>query len=121
MEEARKELNTYQTTLHVINSAIVKLGKLTKATKVYRGMSGMLLPESFRKPNEFLVAGGIEHAFMSTTLDRDVAFAYAKQADKASTILEIKMVRRGCGRRGRYAVSARKPSGRQRAIAVPRR
>ena len=36
--------NTYTTTLHTINSAVVKLGKLTKATKVYRGVAGGLLP-----------------------------------------------------------------------------
>ena len=32
--------NRYTTTLHVINSAVVKLGKLQKAEKVYRGMAG---------------------------------------------------------------------------------
>ena len=37
--------NLYTTTLHVINSAIVKLGQLTKAEKVYRGMSGGVLPK----------------------------------------------------------------------------
>ena len=87
--------------IDVINSAIVKLGKLTQAATVYRGLSNGVLPEEFWESNEFGVCGGIEYAFMSTTLDREVAFAYAKQADKASTILEIKMVRRGCGRRGR--------------------
>ena len=33
-EQAKTSLNTYTTTLHGINSAIIKLGKLTKATKV---------------------------------------------------------------------------------------
>jgi len=33
-EEAKGSLNKYTTTLHGINSAIIKLGKLTKATKV---------------------------------------------------------------------------------------
>ena len=37
--------NKYTTTLHSINSAIVKLGKLTKVTKVYRGLSGKGLPK----------------------------------------------------------------------------
>ena len=32
--------NKYTTTLHVINSGVVKLGKLTKAGTVYRGLSG---------------------------------------------------------------------------------
>ena len=33
-EQAKTSLNTYTTTLHGINSAIIKLGKLTVATKV---------------------------------------------------------------------------------------
>ena len=40
--------NKYTTTLHAINSAIVKLSKLTKATKVYRGLSGRGLPHRAR-------------------------------------------------------------------------
>ena len=35
-EQAKSSLNKYTTTLHGINSAIIKLGKLTKATKVPR-------------------------------------------------------------------------------------
>ena len=33
--------------MHVINSAIVKSSKLTKAAKVYRGVAGGRLPDSF--------------------------------------------------------------------------
>ena len=69
-EEAKRSLNKYTTTLHGINSAIIKISKLTKATKVYRGISGMALPKEFWKPNEFGVRGGVESAFMSTTLER---------------------------------------------------
>ena len=39
--------NVYATTIHVINSAIVKLGKLTQATKVYRGVSGPFAPSTW--------------------------------------------------------------------------
>ena len=38
--------NLYTTTLHVINSAVVKLSQLTHIGKVYRGVSGYL-PSSF--------------------------------------------------------------------------
>ena len=61
------EGNPYTTTLHTINSAIIKLGKLTPACKVYRGISGGVLPEQFRKPNKQNVCGGVEFSFMSTT------------------------------------------------------
>ena len=37
--------NVYSTTLHVINSAIIKLSKLTEATTVYRGLSSRRLPK----------------------------------------------------------------------------
>mgnify|MGYP004105517425 FL=1 len=62
--EAFKSCNTYTTTLHVINSGIVKTSKLTYAGKVYRGMSGMALPEEFWTANDHGVRGGIEAAFM---------------------------------------------------------
>ena len=52
--------NRYTTTLHVINSAIVKLGQLTQASTVYRGISGGVLPDEFWEANEYGVCGGIE-------------------------------------------------------------
>ena len=52
--------NKYTTTLHIINSAIVKLGKLMPAQKVYRGIAGGLLPDNFWHQNEFNVRGGVE-------------------------------------------------------------
>eukprot|EP00966_Prymnesium_polylepis_P046550 1078766-Prymnesium_polylepis.1 len=52
--------NTYTTTMHVINSVIVKSSKLTKARKVYRGVGGGVLPSSFWQANEQGVKGGIE-------------------------------------------------------------
>ena len=59
--------NRYTTTLHVINSAVVKLGKLQKAEKVYRGMAGGVLPEQFWTASEQNVKGGCEYGFLSTT------------------------------------------------------
>jgi len=69
--------NRYVTTLHVINSSVVKLGKLMKATKVYRGIAGGVLPDAFWEPDEFDVCGGCEFGFMSCTTDRAVALEYA--------------------------------------------
>ena len=57
--------NRYTTTLHAMNSTVVKLSKLTTAEKkVYRGVSGGRLPEACRVPNEFGVKGGVEAGFM---------------------------------------------------------
>ena len=85
------EGNPYTTTLHTINSAIIKLGKLTPACKVYRGISGGVLPEQFRKPNKQNVCGGVEFSFMSTTTNREVAAHYAAGGGKAGLLFEIQM------------------------------
>jgi hypothetical protein len=70
---------------------IVKSSKLTKATKVYRGIVGGLLPETFWTANEQGIKGGIESAFMSTTFDRDVAMHYAQQPGKPALVFEMQM------------------------------
>lgn len=102
-EKAKKEVNLYTTTLHVLNSCIVKMGKLTEATTLYRGMSGRLFldtpiapyarpygssrpylphmagmsgrvfPDKFWTKNPYGVKGGVEFAFMSCTPKRSVA------------------------------------------------
>ena len=69
--------NTYTTTLHVINSAIIKLSKLTVAAKVYRGVSGGMLPEACRRKNQYGFKGGVEGGFMSTTTNKATALFYA--------------------------------------------
>ena len=97
-EQAKASLNKYITTLHGINSAVIKLSKLTTAKRVYRGISGMALPEEFWKANDFGVKGGVENAFMSTTLERDVAMGYAAgDASRTGIVIEAQqgMVNRG--------------------------
>ena len=79
------------TTLHMINSAVVKLSKLTRASKCWRGIAGGLLPEAFWHPNTYGVAGGVEFGFMSTTCQREVALQYASQGG-AGVVLEIQQV-----------------------------
>jgi len=71
----------------VINAAFAKLSKLMTAQKVYRAPGGTL-PGSFWERDEFGVCGGVEFAFMSTTLKHDVAFEYASRS-KAGIIFEI--------------------------------
>ena len=53
----------------------------------------MVLPEHFLTPNRFGVKGGIESAFMSTTLDERVAKAYAAGdgSGKAGFVFVIQM------------------------------
>ena len=83
----------YATTIHAINSAVIKLSKLTVATPVFRGVAGMRLPAEFFAKNADGVAGGVEYGFSSTTRKRGTAAFYAKvgQAEHASTLLESQM------------------------------
>jgi len=97
-EEALRSLNKYTTTVHGINSAVIKLGKLTKARKVYRGVAGMALPVQFWQANAFDVKGGVEPAFMSTTLEQSVAMGYA--AGDGSRMGLVIQVRQGMVNRG---------------------
>lgn len=82
--------NNYTTTIHVISSGILKLSKIERAGKVYRGLSGLKLPDEMIKANTEGVRGGVECSFLSSTRDRRVATAYAAGAS-AGIILEINM------------------------------
>ena len=87
-----KTKGSFVTTLHAINSGILKLSKLTKAATVYRGVAGGVLPKQFWSPNEHGVMGGIELGFMSTTTQREVALKYMRQSGKAAKmVFEIRM------------------------------
>ena len=79
--------NRYTTTIHIINSCVIKLGKIMKAVTVYRGLKGGRLPQQFmQKDPDTNVAGGVEYAFMSTTRRREVAMSYA--AGGVGTVLD---------------------------------
>ena len=76
---------------------IIKASKLTKAARVYRGVSGGVLPESFWMPNKQGARGGVERAFVSTSHKRSEAMWYAT-TNRASMLFEIQMgmTDRGC-------------------------
>ena len=99
-DEARQKLSwtlaptKYATTIHAINSCIVKLSALTVAETAYRGVAGMRMPQSFfEKDPKTNLAGGVEYGFSSTTRKRETAIFYAKadKAEVASTVLEAQM------------------------------
>ena len=50
----------YATTIHAINSAIIKLSQLTKAATVFRGLAGLRLPQNFFVKNKDGIAGGVD-------------------------------------------------------------
>ncbi len=80
--------------MHVINSVIVKVSKLTEAATVYRGVpAGGKLPDQFWTKNQHHVRGGIEEAFLSFSLDKEVAIAYSagKDSNRPGIIFEVEM------------------------------
>ncbi|KAL1510688.1 hypothetical protein AB1Y20_006983 [Prymnesium parvum] len=79
--------NLYTTTLHLIDSAITKLGKIKTVDTLYRAPGGAL-PSLFLSRNEFNVSGGVELAFMSCTNSREVALDYAVTS-KAAVLFQI--------------------------------
>ena len=81
--------NVYATTIHAINSLIIKVSKLTIAGKVYRGFCYAKLPDSFWTRNSEGVRCGIEYGFSSTTTERSVAVHYG--TGPAGTIFESQM------------------------------
>ena len=104
MLKLAKELtrgNSYTTTIHAINSCVIKLSKLTKAGKVWRGIKDAKLPPEFWVPNAMGIKGGIEFGFSSTTTDRAQAMHYAQGGEgmggkqgggtAAMTIFEMQM------------------------------
>jgi hypothetical protein len=70
--------NLYTTTLHVINSSVIKLGKLHRAQPVYRGIARRTLQKHLmRKDEQTNTRGGIEFGFMSCSKIRHEAERYS--------------------------------------------
>jgi HEAT repeat protein len=93
--DERKIQHPFVTTLHVLNSAILKVAKVQQVEKVYRGIGGGVLPESFIRSDKMGVRGGIELGFMSTTRNREVAMDYAGACsaggERPSVVFELQM------------------------------
>eukprot|EP01051_Picozoa_sp_SAG22_P005799 SAG22_NODE_357_length_11761_cov_2.572115_6_plen_1079_part_00 len=83
----------FVTTIHSVNSGILKCSRLQPACKIYRGISGMHLPDSFLDKNAYNVQGGVEYGFMSCTTDINIAITYAAGGEQhnASTLMEADM------------------------------
>ena len=71
--------NLYATTLHAINAALIAMMRLGTDAVVYRGLSGGKMPEAFDTADSATgLRGGVETGCMSTTVDENVAMAYAR-------------------------------------------
>jgi hypothetical protein len=75
--------NRYVTTIHLINSAVLKLARLSAlSTRVYRGIRGNCFKSGDGSASGGLIGcGGVEYGFMSTTLEAEVARRFAGVGD----------------------------------------
>ena len=69
--------NGYVTTVHCINSAIVKMSKLTLGATLWRGYSGVGLSDALLQPDAMGFRGGVDSGFQSWTKGKEVSFQYA--------------------------------------------
>ena len=88
--------NNYVSTIHAINSCVIKLSKLTVAGKVWRGVCYGKLPDRFWTPSSEGICGGVEYGFQSTTRSYEQALHYAMgcgwaASDDATTLFELSM------------------------------
>ena len=77
---------------------MIKLSKLGKVGKLYRGTQKGILPERFWKKDKSGVKGGIEWGFLSCSTDVEVAKQYVQGGNCiAATIFEMQtgMIDRG--------------------------
>jgi len=75
---AKKE-HQYTTTIHAIASAVKKVARITPVPQggnVYRGMSGVRLPDTLQVLDEYGCRGGVELGFMSTSTSKEQALKY---------------------------------------------
>ena len=89
------EGNRYETTIFCIISGLIKLSKVSPIPanrRLYRGLGGMKLPESFWKQRKGEFQGGVELGLLSTTANRDIALQYSGAGDgKLATIFEVEI------------------------------
>ena len=80
--------NKYTNTVYACSSLLRKFSQIShipKKRKVYRGMSGVKLPECFMIAKEGGGKGGVDFGFVSTSTDRTVATSYLGGKEMPST------------------------------------
>ncbi len=85
--------NLFSTTIAVLSSAVQKLSRavrIAEGTLFYRGLPRMMeLPDSFFKPDAKGRCGFTDFGFVSTTLNKKIAFNYAGVAKGSGPIAMV--------------------------------
>ena len=92
-----ENVGPWATTIALLYSAVLKLSFLSKPARVYRGVKEdtMKLPDAFLDAAADDFAGGVELAFMSTTLDPEVALFYTGKGPGSIFVIDFGMASRG--------------------------
>ena len=92
--------NKYIHLIYACASGMRKMASVScipQGRKVYRGMGGVKLPDSFSSAGEDGACGGTEYGFMSTTTSKEVAVSYiGKKALPLIFEIELGAVDKGC-------------------------
>ena len=89
--------NNYVSTIHAVNSCVIKLSKLTTAGKIWRGVCYGVTPSSFWTPSAEGICGGVEFGFQSMSRSYANAEYYAcgcgvaTMGEDATTLFELQM------------------------------
>ena len=100
MQDGMDTAGRFVTTMHAVNSGLLKLSTLTPCMKVYRGTRGREMPMQLEVADKFASRVGIQLGFMSTTTDMAVAKKYGKDRQKERNLsfvseLEMDSLNRG--------------------------
>ena len=98
---AALEANTYSTTIGLLISGLIKLGRISsppRSRRAYRGLAGLDLPSAFFTSDEQGFCGVVEPAFLSMSDDEATALRYSGLADgKKATIFELQLGKASLG------------------------
>ena len=95
--------NLYPTSIFCLVSACIKMSRVTEiplGRKVYRGLGNMVLGKEWFEPDVRGSRSGVELAFMSTTLNMNVALEYSGvKRGQVGTVFEFDVGAIDCGAR----------------------
>lgn len=90
----------FVTTLHAINSALLKLTRvstLPPSRNVFRGFSGLKIPHRFLNPDARGCRGGVEFGYLSTSASKAQAIGYIKLFKGMPQLYQFSLGQVDCG------------------------
>ena len=89
MEKGMRVTGRFVTTIHAVNSGILKLSTLTPVVTGFRGLASLNMPKQLLEADEMGSRLGIEFGFLSTTTDKAVAIKYGQDRDTQRNLSNV--------------------------------